>query len=215
MNSETKESEALVLDNKPPEFTVTVVTNPVYETYIDVNVKTDEDITESVPEVSVKLSDQETVKLEMKKVGDKIWTGMLKLQPGFDGNTQITVKGTDLLGNLGKLEMQREFHIPAPDAKPTKFDLKQNYPNPVVQGTSIPYELPESQIVVIKIFNVKGQLVRTIEEGYKSAGFYVSQDRAGYWDGKDDNGISMATGVYFYHLKAGRLEAVKKLAVQR
>ena len=215
INSETKESEAFLLDNKPPEFTVTAVANPVYETYIDVNVITDEKIAETLPEVSAKLSDQETVKLEMKKVGDNTWTGMLKLQPGFNGIVQFIVKGTDLFGNLGELEMQREFHIPAPDQIPTKFVLMQNYPNPVIQGTSIPYELPESQIVSIKIFNVKGQLIRTMEEGYKAAGHYVSLDRATFWDGKDDNGLPVASGVYFYYLKAGKLEDLKKLVVRR
>jgi hypothetical protein len=54
-----------------------------------------------------------------------------------------------------------------------------------------------------------------MDEGYKAAGFYDSQNRAGFWDGKDDNGISVAMGVYFYHLKAGKFEAVKKLVVRR
>jgi len=215
VNSDIKESEIFLLDNKPPEFTVTAVTNPAYETYVDVSVKTDEDISETLPEVSAKLSEQETVKLEMKEVGDNVWTGMLKLQPGFNGIVQISVKGTDILGNPGEFEMQKEFNISAPDPIPTKFVLKQNYPNPVAQGTSIPYEISESQIVVIKIFNVKGQLIRTMDEGYKAAGFYDSQNRAGFWDGKDDNGISVAMGVYFYHLKAGKFEAVKKLIVRR
>jgi len=111
--------------------------------------------------------------------------------------------------------MQREFHIPAPDQIPAKFVLMQNYPNPVIQGTSIPYELPESQIVSIKIFNVKGQLIRTMEEGYKAAGHYVSLNRATFWDGKDDNGLPVASGVYFYYLKAGKLEDLKKLVVRR
>jgi len=215
VNSEVKESGVFLLDNKPPEFTVTAVTNPVYETYVDVNVKTDEDIAETLPEVSAKLSDQETVKLEMKKVGANIWTGMLELQPGFNGIILITVKGTDVLGNPGELDVQKEFHIPAPDPIPTKFGLKQNYPNPVVQSTSIPYEIPESQTVVIRIFNVKGQLIRTMDEGYRAAGFYNIQSRAAFWDGKDDNGLSVASGVYFYHLKAGKYEAVKKMVVRR
>jgi len=218
VNSDVKESEIFLLDNKPPEFTVTAVINPAYEAYVDVNVKTDEDISETLPEVSAKLSEQETVKLEMKQVGavgDNVWTGVLKLQSGFNGIVLINVKCTDILGNLGTFELQKEFNISAPAPIPSKFILKQNYPNPVAQGTSIPYEISESQIVVIKIYNVKGQLIRTMDEGYKAAGFYETQTRASYWDGKDDNGISVAMGVYFYHLKAGKFEAVKKLVVRR
>jgi hypothetical protein len=140
---------------------------------------------------------------------------MFKLQRGYKGNILFTVKAADIYDNDGKAELQREFNIPPPDPKPEKFTLGQNYPNPIVQGTSIPYELSESSSVIIEIYNSKGQLVRKIDAGYKSAGYYVVEDRAAYWDGKDEFGLPVSTGVYFYYLKAGKSESVKKMAVKR
>lgn len=213
--SEAKESGSFLLDNKSPEFTITAVQNPVHKAYIDINVTSHETLNDVAPEVSVALSDLETVKIEMKEVGDKIWTGLLKLNSGFNGNLTITANGTDIYGNSSKSDIKREFNIPAPDPMPTKFELKQNYPNPVVQDTRIPYELTESAIVVIRIYNINGELVRTIDVGYKSAGYYDSIERSAIWNGKDDFGILVASGVYFYHLRAGSSEAVKKMVVQR
>jgi hypothetical protein len=213
--STPKESETLLLDNKSPEFTITAVSNPVHKAYIDINVTSHEELKDKTPKVSAKLSELETVEIEMNNIGDKIWTGMLKLNNGFDGNVLITVNGTDLYDNSSKAELQREFKIPAPDPRPTIFTLKQNYPNPVFQDTRIPYELTESSIVVIKIYNISGELVKTIDVGYKAAGYYNTPERAALWDGKDDFGFSVASGVYFYHLKAGSSEDVMKMLVKR
>ena len=64
---------------------------------------------------------------------------------------------------------------------------------------------------------MSGRLVRTLEEGYKVAGYYTTKDRAARWDGRDDNGIRVASGVYFYCMKAGDLADVKnkKMIVSR
>lgn len=215
INSEIKESDSFLLDNKPPEFVLTAVVNPVYDAYVDVNVRTDEELKDPLPEVSVKLSEEETIKLEMKKIAERTWTGMLKLQRGYKGNVLFTVKAYDIYDNEGKAELLREFNIPPPDPKPDKFVLGQNYPNPIVIGTNIPYELPESSNVSLEIYNSNGQLVRKIDVGYKSAGYYVVENRAIYWDGKDEFGLPVASGVYFYYLKANNFEGVKKMAVKR
>ena len=141
--------------------------------------------------------------------------GMFVLEQGFDGTVTISVEGVDLVGNVGEAEMQKEFQIPSPLPQPSEYALEQNYPNPVGEDTSIPYQLAESFDVTIKIYNLTGQLVRTLDEGYKVAGFYLSQDRAAYWDGRDDNGEMVASGLYFYHLRAGNFETVRKMAVVR
>ena len=104
--------------------------------------------------------------------------------------------------------------VPLP--KPASFSVGQNYPNPFSEGTNIPYELPESSNVVIEIYSLTGQFVKTLDEGYKVAGFYLEQGKAAYWDGTDDNGNMVASCVYFYHLKAGSFEGfIKKMAVSR
>jgi hypothetical protein len=82
---------------------------------------------------------------------------------------------------------------------PTTFALYQNYPNPFNNETTIEYEVPEiaGRIprVAIQIFNVIGEKVRTIDRQDRDAGRYVIR-----WNGRDDNGATVATGVYFYRL---------------
>jgi hypothetical protein len=215
LSSEFSESSSFLLDNKSPVFTITAVVNPIHNAYVDINVVSHEELSEKAPDVSAILNEKELIKIEMNKVGDKIWTGLLKLNSGFDGNVLITASGTDLYSNSSKAEIIRAFKIPEPDPIPTKFLLGQNYPNPVIQDTKIPYEITESAIVVLRIYNINGELIRTIDAGYKSAGYYNSPERAILWDGKDDFGFAVSSGVYFYHLRAGKSETMKKMVVQR
>jgi len=96
---------------------------------------------------------------------------------------------------------------------PEHSALLQNFPNPFNPETWIPYQLKEGDEVRIRIYNVAGNLVRELELGYKPAGLYVSQDRAAYWDGRNKLGTLVASGVYFYSIKAGDFSAVRKLIV--
>ncbi len=81
--------------------------------------------------------------------------------------------------------------------------LMQNYPNPFNPECWIPYELAEQTHVVIRIYNISGQLIRMLDEGIKDAGEYVSQDEAAYWDGHNEDGQEVASGVYIYQLQVG------------
>lgn len=209
------ESAAFPLDNLSPGFTVTAIANPIHPRYIDVTVVSDEKLAEA-PDVSADLGEnEESITLDIQSVADTSWTGMFVLEQGYDGTVTVTVEGTDLVGNIGEAELQKEFHIPLPAPQPSEYALEQNYPNPVREDTSIPYQVAESFDVTIKIYNLIGQLVRTLDEGYKVAGFYLSQDKAAYWDGKDDNGEMVASGLYFYHFRAGNFEDVGKMVVVR
>jgi len=209
------ESARFPLDNLPPTFTVTAVANPIHPRYVDVTVVSNEKLSEA-PDISVDLGGEaDSITLDVQSVADTSWTGMFVLDQGFDGAVIITVEGVDLVGNVGEAELENEFHIPSPIPKPSDYALGQNYPNPVYEDTRIPYQLAESFNVIIRIYSLTGQLVRTMDEGYKVAGFYLSLDKASYWDGKDDNGEMVASGLYFYHFKAGNFEAVKKMVVIR
>ena len=97
--------------------------------------------------------------------------------------------------------------------KPEDFDLLRNYPNPFNPDTWIPYQLSESATVTIRIYNVSGQLIRTLHLGAKPAGFYLTKDKAAYWDGRDSLGQSVASGVYFYTLQAGDFTATRNMAI--
>jgi len=93
--------------------------------------------------------------------------------------------------------------------------LFQNYPNPFNPDTWIPYVLAEEAQASIRIYSATGQLVRTLDLGFKPAGAYLSKEMSAYWDGADDAGQPVASGVYFYTLSAGSFHAARKMAVVR
>ena len=79
--------------------------------------------------------------------------------------------------------------------EPGKLILHQNYPNPFNPSTTISYNLPKTGPVRMDIYNIKGQLVKTLVNDHKTAGSHSV-----IWDGKDDNGRAASTGVYFYRI---------------
>jgi len=83
---------------------------------------------------------------------------------------------------------------------PQKFMLLQNYPNPFNPETWLPYQLANDALVDIRIYNANGQLVRRLDLGEQQAGNYIAQGKAAHWDGRDNLGQSVASGVYFYTL---------------
>lgn len=90
---------------------------------------------------------------------------------------------------------------------PTEFALLQNFPNPFNPETTIGYELAESADVTLQIYNVVGQVVRTlIAAESQAAGRYQIR-----WDGMDDRGVSVSSGIYFYRISAGEFQTVRKL----
>jgi N-acetylneuraminic acid mutarotase len=90
------------------------------------------------------------------------------------------------------------------------FALHQNYPNPFNPSTSISYEIAKASPVVVKIFNLFGQEVRTLVDEKQAAGFHQVR-----WDGKDHEGRSMASGVYFYQLIANDFVDTRKMSLTR
>jgi hypothetical protein len=91
--------------------------------------------------------------------------------------------------------------------------LLQNYPNPFNPETWIPFAVTQDTDVTIRIYNVSGQLVRTLNLGRLDAGYYVDKSKSAYWDGKNSRGESVASGIYFYQIRAGDFFASKKLVI--
>ena len=83
---------------------------------------------------------------------------------------------------------------------PEETALLANYPNPFNPETWIPYQLAESAEVTLNIYDMNGQLIRQLALGYQAAGMYQSRSRAAYWDGRNQLGESVASGLYFYTL---------------
>jgi hypothetical protein len=89
---------------------------------------------------------------------------------------------------------------------PEQFELIQNYPNPFNLSTVIGYDLPKACQVNVEIFNLRGQSVACLYEDHQAAGHHEIT-----WDGRDDHGQVVATGVYFCRLTAGDFNDVKKM----
>jgi hypothetical protein len=88
--------------------------------------------------------------------------------------------------------------------------LPQNFPNPVVNRTTISYNIPDHRQVSLKIYNVTGQLVKTMAWGQQKPGYHKLE-----WDGRDDQGRTVANGTYLLRLEAGDLSAARKMVVLR
>jgi hypothetical protein len=93
---------------------------------------------------------------------------------------------------------------------PTRFFLEQNFPNPFNPRTSIRYGLPEETDVKIQIFNMRGELVRTLVDTRQRAGEYDLN-----WDTRSDAGIKLPSGLYFYRLDTDHFRAVKKMILTK
>ena len=96
---------------------------------------------------------------------------------------------------------------------PEETALLRNYPNPFNPETWIPYQLAESAEVTLTIYDMNGQLVRRLEVGHQAAGMYQSRSRAAYWDGRNQLGESVASGLYFYTLTADEFTATRRMMI--
>ena len=94
-----------------------------------------------------------------------------------------------------------------------RTSLLRNYPNPFNPETWIPYQLAAPADVTLTIYAANGELVRTLALGHRAAGTYQSKSRAAYWDGKNDLGERVASGLYFYTLIAGDFTATGKMII--
>ena len=91
--------------------------------------------------------------------------------------------------------------------------LLQNFPNPFNPETWFPYYLANDVPVSIRIHNVRGQLINELALGVQKEGAYLTRDTAAYWDGLDQLGTTVSTGVYFYSLEAGQFQATRKMLI--
>jgi hypothetical protein len=105
------------------------------------------------------------------------------------------------------------IEVPYPDISldlglplPTVSSIAQNYPNPFNLQTVIEYQLPREGRVVLTVYNIVGQEVCTLTDEDKDAGYYTVR-----WDGRDTNGVEVASGLYFYRLQAGTFRQTMKM----
>ncbi len=112
-------------------------------------------------------------------------------------------------GELKQEEANSEM-VKVSESKPTSFSLSQNYPNPFNPETDISYALPTDCQVKLTIYNVAGQNVRTLVDEQQTAGFKTI-----HWNGKDNEGKEVASGVYFYKIQAGVFTEARKMILMK
>ena len=127
-----------------------------------------------------------------------------------DGTLTFTV-GSGAIANYNGPALTAQ--VPVTASK--EFALAPNFPNPFNPETWIPYQLASDVDVALMIHASDGTLVRRLALGHKVAGTYYSRSRAAYWDGRNDGGESVASGVYFYTLRAGEFAATRKMLIRK
>ncbi len=148
-------------------------------------------------------------------------TGQLKTKSLIYFNVGISytfkVKASNSLGGTATIDVTvtvtAAASAPSSHQSPAKTALLANYPNPFNPETWIPYQLSKSAEVTLAIYNVKGEMVRQLALGHKAAGNYLSRSQAIYWDGKNQTGEKVSTGVYFYRFTAGDFSATRKMLI--
>ena len=126
------------------------------------------------------------------------WLELLRAE--HDGSLVFT----DAIANLERVLTEMSPAVPA---------LLSNYPNPFNPETWIPYQLATPADVNVSIYAADGTPVRTLALGHQKAGVYRNRSRAAYWDGRNDIGERVASGVYFYTLTAGDFQATRKMLI--
>ena len=118
---------------------------------------------------------------------------------------------TDATSQRGVLFLEQLFAA----LTPKETALLPNYPNPFNPETWIPYRLAEDSHVTMTIYDTNGVVVRRLDLGHQLTGFYESRSEAIHWDGRNDFGEGVASGVYFYHLSAGDYSATRKMLIAK
>ena len=91
--------------------------------------------------------------------------------------------------------------------------LYQNFPNPFNPETWLPYRLEADAPVTFHIYNIHGQLMRELDLGTQAAGDYLTREAAAYWDGRDQVGEAVSSGMYFFTLQAGGFQATRRMLI--
>ena len=118
---------------------------------------------------------------------------------------------TDVQSQRGMLLLERLLVA----LVPKETALLANYPNPFNPETWIPYQLADPAEVTLTIYAVDGRVVQQLTLGHQPAGMYRNKKRAAYWDGRNEQGERVASGVYFYMLTAGDFSATRKFSIRK
>jgi len=144
--------------------------------------------------------------------GSFFWNGTISGQ--YTNVTAITIDDSGNTSEFSQVALITNVEKLADSNLPEKFSLSQNHPNPFNPETAIQFEIPITRKQMVKvelrIYNLQGQLIRTLITEQRSAGVYQV-----WWDGLDEAGNNVATGIYLYRIRAGDFAAMKKMILMK
>ncbi len=135
------------------------------------------------------------------------YSGTIRLRFVFGSDNSINGAGW----YIDDIHLECELPVSSPEEiAPAIFKLEQNYPNPFNPETQISFSLPTAQLVQMNVYNLKGQLVKSLVNSSMSAGKHQI-----VWDGTDDRGNAISSGVYFYRLIVGGTSRTRKMLLMK
>ncbi len=171
------------------------------------NLRTDRAITASVQGDYFAAANADLARRSIVQVGDVIEVRVIGPNGNLESDTlNYTVTPEDLASAVLSIRLDSI-------GQPKLTQLLQNFPNPFNPETWIPYQLETSADVTLQIYDTAGDLVRTLDLGFKPQGFYMTRSTAAYWDGRNNLGEQVASGVYFYSLHTPDFSATRKMLI--
>ena len=181
--------------------------NPLEDIVVDVYDKHDNLVSKDTTDAEGKISTQ-TITAYIKKKNQLSSFSPFRVEtnvPGYDPVIVDLNENTSLvIGSPASAIIEKDEYTPK------KFALEQNYPNPFNPVTKVSYQLAKNTNVSLRIYDIRGRLIRILVNEYKTAGY-----KSVYWDGKDKMGYEVASGIYFYTLDAGNFKATKRMVLMR
>lgn len=213
-NTEILTLEVSDLENKNCDHFVFGNPKLYYATQPDIQETANQHITDVNGDDKTDILDLIAVALDYGKSGKN------KVNPNSDVNGDGVVNRDDILLVLDAID-EATYSAPGLLARIESGEfwkqskLLPNYPNPSNPETWIPYYLGKSANVNIRIYNISGDLIRDLRLGYQQSGAYTVRDRAAYWDGCNNLGERVSSGIYFYTLTAGNFSATRKMIIKK
>ena len=180
---------------------------------------------EGLDGISLRVRNQRTGEVDVIEEGKShaVWADMNRQTVASVGDALIIeIRGASgelirtLHHELDAEDLRRAFtelRLTREDMIPRNTALLPNYPNPFNPDTWMPYQLAIDTHAAIRIFTPSGNLVRNLELGFQNAGFYVGKSRAAYWEGRNNNGEPVTSGIYIYQLITTESTTTRKMVI--
>jgi hypothetical protein len=122
----------------------------------------------------------------------------------FGGENQFD----KIVASIEKLDLMTDVDLEDDETSPSNFSLEQNYPNPFNPTTTISFKIPQKSKVLLEIFDIFGKRIKTLIDDELETGTYKVE-----WNGRDEKGNPLSSGIYIYRLSTGKVFLTKKMTL--